>query len=626
MKTAKNTFKLVLMLSVALITLTTITSGVHAEKIKIEKADDLPTHSYTIEIKAVEYLDNETALKELMALVKADLEEDLEKYDIQDKTTLKGYFSNLGTIALIEGRYDDYLGFLQKRNDLEDKEAVKLTRGLFTRAYIKALKSGSENLADAFRDEYAKLVAPLPYDKVGSDLEAAKGSAEIFSKNLIIGIINERTQPIIDKGDGVVSKDIANSLIGRYFTVHYYLLYKDIMAEVLTEYLEEHKVVKPDIWEALEVTLTKKDKGKPVVIGIWDAGVDQEVFKGIRYVNKKEIPGNGLDDDKNGFVDDAYGIAYDLYSDKTPDLLYPAGEVADRPRLQAMMKGMMDLNSNVDSQEATDLKKMLSTLDPSEVKPFIEDIGKYGNHCHGTHVAGIAARGNPYIRIMAARLTFDHRMTPMAPTVEWAKKTSDMMVETVQYFKDNGVRAVNMSWIYTLDEIEAALEANGVGETPEARKELTREIFDIIKEGLYAAIEGAPEILFIGGAGNADNDLAFEEFIPCSFQLPNIMSIGAVDQAGDETDFTSFGKVDAYANGFEVLSYVPGGDQIKLSGTSMAAPNTTNLAAKLFAMKPDLTTAQARKLIEKACDENKAGDRVIKLINPKKSFEMLKKM
>jgi len=217
-------------------------------------------------------------------------------------------------------------------------------------------------------------------------------------------------------------------------------------------------------------------------------------------------------------------------------------------------------------------------------------------------------------------------MTPLAPTLEWAQKTGRMMVETVNYFKQHNVRVVNMSWTYTRDEIEAALEANGIGATVEERKEMTNKYFDIIKKDLYAAISGAPDILFIGGAGNSDNNVAFEGFVPCSFDLPNLMSIGAVDQAGDETDFTSFGKVDAYANGFEVLSYVPGGDQMKMSGTSMASPNVTNLAAKLFALNPKLTPVQVRGLIEKACDERKSGERVVRLINPQKSAEMLSKM
>jgi len=66
-----------------------------------------------------------------------------------------------------------------------------------------------------------------------------------------------------------MEKDIANGMINRYFTLNYYLDQAPIVAEVLTAYLNAHKVEKPDIWNARELTLT--DKGSEVIIGIWDA-------------------------------------------------------------------------------------------------------------------------------------------------------------------------------------------------------------------------------------------------------------------------------------------------------------------------------------------------------------------
>ena len=36
-------------------------------------------------------------------------------------------------------------------------------------------------------------------------------------------------------------------------------------------------------------------------------------------------------------------------------------------------------------------------------------------------------------------------------------------------------------------------------------------------------------------AGNSDNDVNFDEVIPSSFDLPNMITVGAVDQAGEET-------------------------------------------------------------------------------------------
>src|SRR5438270_615891 len=50
-------------------------------------------------------------------------------------------------------------------------------------------------------------------------------------------------------------------------------------------------------------------KSKPVVIATIDSGIDtlQKDLKSILWTNTKEIPGNGIDDDHNGYVDDIHG-------------------------------------------------------------------------------------------------------------------------------------------------------------------------------------------------------------------------------------------------------------------------------------------------------------------------------
>ena len=55
--------------------------------------------------------------------------------------------------------------------------------------------------------------------------------------------------------------------------------------------------------------LLKGKKSVKVIVGIVDSGVDidHEDLKSVVWTNKKEIAGNGIDDDKNGFIDDIHG-------------------------------------------------------------------------------------------------------------------------------------------------------------------------------------------------------------------------------------------------------------------------------------------------------------------------------
>ncbi|MDB5149817.1 MAG: peptidase [Mucilaginibacter sp.] len=55
--------------------------------------------------------------------------------------------------------------------------------------------------------------------------------------------------------------------------------------------------------------LVQGKKSKPVVVATIDSGADtlQTDLKTVLWVNKKEISGNGIDDDHNGYIDDIHG-------------------------------------------------------------------------------------------------------------------------------------------------------------------------------------------------------------------------------------------------------------------------------------------------------------------------------
>lgn len=61
--------------------------------------------------------------------------------------------------------------------------------------------------------------------------------------------------------------------------------------------------------KAYDLLKTKKLKSNRVVVAVIDSGIDtlHEDLKPVLWVNKGEIPNNGIDDDKNGYVDDVHG-------------------------------------------------------------------------------------------------------------------------------------------------------------------------------------------------------------------------------------------------------------------------------------------------------------------------------
>ncbi|MGH7243572.1 MAG: S8 family serine peptidase [Phycisphaerales bacterium] len=568
-------------------------------KIAVKTADDLPRHTYKIEGKASDFLVSDGAFKQFVGELKANTLADLEKYDIQDQTTLKGYHQTLQQIALFEGNFDEAFRQIEKARALEGKESSKLMMGQ-TLASLVAARKVSDGGADkpayfaAFKAELEKRIGALPWEKVRESVLQARSTAQIVNKNLILGQVKANIDPVVEANKGEISAEFVTGMVSMRNMLDTMLELQPSVADVYGKLAETNSKPRVDILSANKVVLAPTDKATPVVIGIWDSGVDVSLYSGKLWENSAEKV-DGKDNDNNGFVDDVNGIAYDMNWKPTTGLLISIDEMKSPVSLvESHTKGASDSQAGVQSPEADAFRAYVKGLKPEQVQGFMEDLGLYGNYSHGTHVSGIATEGNPFARIYGVRLTFDFKAVPRYTwTKEFATDIARSFTDTVAFMRKAGVRVVNMSWGMSRDDIEKELEAKGVGKSKEERAAMSREYFKIISDAMKAAMQSAPEILFVPAAGNSDNDNAFAELIPSGIELPNVITIGAIDSSGKPTSFTTFGKgVTIYANGFEVESYVPGGKRFKYSGTSMAAPNVTNLVGKMVAVNPKLTTAE----------------------------------
>ena len=198
---------------------------------------------------------------------------------------------------------------------------------------------------------------------------------------------------------------------------------------------------------------------------------------------------------------------------------------------------------------------------------------------HGTHVAGIigAVRGNNIgmdgvaapVKLMAVRAVPD------------GDERDKDVANAIRYAVDQGAHIINMSfgkaWSPQKPAVDAAVQ--------------------------YANSKG---VLIVHAAGNEGENLAVSRNFPTPMvsgqRAPNWIEVGASTWRGADTlaaSFSNYGKeqVDVFAPGEDILSTVPGGGIERQSGTSMAAPVVTGLAALILAYYPTLTPADVRRVI-----------------------------
>ena len=105
--------------------------------------------------------------------------------------------------------------------------------------------------------------------------------------------------------------------------------------------------------------------------------------------------------------------------------------------------------------------------------------------------------------------------------------------------------------------------------------------------------------LFVAAAGN-DNLQITRRSMTCGLNEPNLLCVASSDRRDQKSRFSNYGtaKVHVFAPGSDILSTYPNNRYVSLSGTSMACPQVSGLAALIMTMHGGMTAEEVRKAIE----------------------------
>ena len=348
--------------------------------------------------------------------------------------------------------------------------------------------------------------------------------------------------------------------------------------------------------------LIKNQKGEVVIVAVLDSGIDidHDDLKENIWKNNNEIPGNKIDDDNNGFIDDIYGWNYlgEAYFEQL-ELTRLLGKGTDFPEKEEAQK---DYDKRFANARSENIKKYYLNFDfrgrTTGDDPDNFDEVDYGDNnvkhirpdeSHGTHVAGIiaASRNNGFgidgvannVKIMSLRV------------VPYGDEYDKDVALGIKYAADNGAHIINTSF--------------GKGFSPHSEK---------VREAIaYAA---SKDVLIVNAAGNDNDDLDVVPVYPNDSYKngpevsDNFISVGALNPYFGKylkADFSNYGKinVDVFAPGVNIRSLIPENKYDSFSGTSMASPGVAGVAAVLKSYFPKLKANELKKiLIESGIEVN----------------------
>jgi subtilisin family serine protease len=201
---------------------------------------------------------------------------------------------------------------------------------------------------------------------------------------------------------------------------------------------------------------------------------------------------------------------------------------------------------------------------------------------HGTHCAGIiGAEGDNGEGI--AGVNWHVKIMPLKFLGRGGFGSVDDAIEAINYAidrKKNGVniRIISASWGST--QRSQALE-------------------DVIRAA------GDAGILFIAAAGNDSSDNDTRPHYPSNYDLPNVISVAATDRNDQLASFSNFGvkTVHVAAPGKDIPSTWLNDAYREASGTSMATPEVSGVAALVVANEPNISMKDLKARILRSVDK-----------------------
>ncbi len=211
---------------------------------------------------------------------------------------------------------------------------------------------------------------------------------------------------------------------------------------------------------------------------------------------------------------------------------------------------------------------------------FIDDVHGYhfvypknpgsDQNGHGTHCAGIiGAAGDNGLGVVGVNWK-TNLMTAGFLSGSGSGSLEDA-IKSIDYAVKMGAKVISASWgstEYSVALGEAIDRANKAG------------------------------VVFVAAAGNDGKNNDKSSFYPANYDLPNLISVAAVDSSGRKASFSNYGlkKVHVGAPGVSVLSTY-GNSYANLDGTSMATPFVSGVVALMIQKNPSLTPDEIKQKI-----------------------------